>query len=346
MKIPDNLRWKSTGRTLGSGGQGDVQLVVDKDDLDGRKYALKTLRNVGSPQALQRFQREIEVIQRLSHPSIVPIVNYSESGSTFQYYVMEYYEGARTLASVIFSPDSPYQGNVGKCLDLLEQILRGLAVCEVNKVVHRDIKPQNVLVLQDDTIRIIDFGICQFDNGELLTLVDENVGPRNYTAPECEAGTGGQIGAHSDIYSAGKILWSAITSQQSFARERPVFSNKSMLKMFPKTPETWHLMLLFEKIIRRDPADRLQDAMSVLFLMSDLKAVIENGFPPLEKVRPRCPSCGWNKVERWGQGHTVFGSGQPYGGEARRLICNYCGFAFVRDVSIWERNAQRWADME
>ena len=80
MKIPENLRWKSIGKTLGSGGQGDVQLVIDKDDPDGRKYALKTLRNVGSHQALQRFQCEIDVVQRLSHPSIVPIVDYSESG--------------------------------------------------------------------------------------------------------------------------------------------------------------------------------------------------------------------------------------------------------------------------
>ena len=133
MKIPDNLRWKSTGRTLGSGGQGDVQLVIGKDDPDGRKYAMKTLRNVGSPQALQRFQREIEVVQRLRHPSIISIVDYSESGSTFQYYVMEYYEGARTLASIIFSPDSPYRGNVEKCLDLLEQILRGIGACEIKK---------------------------------------------------------------------------------------------------------------------------------------------------------------------------------------------------------------------
>ena len=102
MKIPENLRWKSIGKTLGSGGQGDVQLVIDKDDPDGRKYAMKTLRNVGSPQALQRFQREIEVVQRLRHPSIISIVDYSESGSTFQYYVMEYYEGARTLAASSF----------------------------------------------------------------------------------------------------------------------------------------------------------------------------------------------------------------------------------------------------
>ena len=227
MKIPENLRWKSTGKTLGSGGQGDVQLVIDKDDPDGRKYALKTLRNVGSHQALQRFQREIEVVQRLSHPSIVPIVDYSESGSAFQYYVMQYYEGARSLAGAIFSPDSPYRGNVAKCLDLLEQLLRVIGVCEISNVVHRDIKPQNILVLPDESIRLIDFGICQFDSGVLLTLVDENVGARNYTAPECEAGNEGHIGTHSDIYSAGKVLWSAITGKQAFARERPAFSNNS-----------------------------------------------------------------------------------------------------------------------
>ena len=346
MKIPDNLRWKSTGKTLGSGGQGDVELVIDKGDPDGLNYALKMLRNVGSPQALQRFQREIEVVQRLRHPSIIPIVDYSESGSPFQYYVMEYYEGACTLASIIFSPDSPYRGNVEKCLDLIEQILCRIGVCEINNVVHRDIKPQNILVLPDETIRLIDFGVCQFDGGGLITLVDENIGDRIYTAPECEAGNEGYIGTHSDIYSAGKVLWSAITGNQAFAREQPVFSNKSMLRMFPRTPETWHLMPLFEKTIRRDPSERFQSHSHALSLIGDLREIIGGGFPPLEKVRSRCPSCGWEKVEEWNQGYVVFGQGRPYGSDLRRLICNYCGFAFVRDAAILERNTGRWADME
>ena len=86
-------------------------------------------------------------------------------------------------AGFIFSPDSPYRGNVEKCLDPLEQILRGLVVCEVNKIVHRDIKSQYILVLPDEIIRPIDFGICQFDNGVLPTLENENVGARSYWVP-------------------------------------------------------------------------------------------------------------------------------------------------------------------
>ena len=108
MKIPEHVPWKSTGKTLGSGGQGVVEVVTPNDNPQVPKYALKRLRNVGSTQAQERFQREIGVVKTLTHPSIIRVYDHSDKDDEFLYYVMEYHEGARTLAKIIYSQSNPY----------------------------------------------------------------------------------------------------------------------------------------------------------------------------------------------------------------------------------------------
>ena len=185
MKIPDSVPWCSTGTTLGSGGQAVVHLVTRREQPEGPRFALKALKNVQSRQARERFRREIEAVKLLDHPNIAKIVDQSGPEDPFQFYVMEYYEGARTLASVIFSESNPYHGKPLECLGLFEQILLALQACEQTSppVVHRDIHPSNILLLRDGSLRLIDFGICQIQDGHIITLVDENVGARNYAAP-------------------------------------------------------------------------------------------------------------------------------------------------------------------
>ncbi len=215
MAIPEHIPWQATGRTLGSGGQGQVQLVTRKDDPEGTHFALKELRNTASSQARQRFQREIQAVKGLNHSSIVKIIDHSGADDDFHFYVMEYHEGARDLEKVLFSGANPYEGNVEASLTLFEKIIRAIAECErsIPPIVHRDISPKNILVLPDGTVRLIDFGICQIQDGALITLTDENVGARNYTSPECEFGDDSEVGVYSDIYSSAKVLWSAITSR-------------------------------------------------------------------------------------------------------------------------------------
>ena len=103
MRIPEHVPWQSTGTTLGRGGQGEVQLVRVRNQPEGPQYALKILSNTGSNQARGRFRREIEVVKRLRAPGIVRVVDHSTEEDGFQYYVMEYHEGAKTLGSIIFS---------------------------------------------------------------------------------------------------------------------------------------------------------------------------------------------------------------------------------------------------
>ena len=341
MRIPQELPWKSNGKTLGGGGQGQVHLVTNKEDPDGTLYALKELRNPGSMQARQRFRQEIEAATTLDHPAIIRIFDNSKERDDFQYYVMEYHEGAASLAHIISSQSTnPYHGNVLASLNLFEQLILAVRACENTSpaIVHRDINPKNILVLNDGSIRLIDFGICQVENGETITLTDEDVGTRNYTSPECESGSDTDIGIHSDIYSAAKVLWSTITSQSAFAREQPVFNNRSMNAIFPQNTETWHLTHIFEKTIRQRPESRFGDSDRILELTQDVKRVVQGGFPPLENISNHCPSCGWNKIQHFEQGYIVFGNPNPRRIESMK--CTLCGFCFVRDFNVLNKTIE------
>ena len=346
MKIPDTVPWRSVGKTLGKGGQGQVELVTTRDDPNAPMFALKTLRNVGSKQAQDRFRREINVVKKMTHPSIVRVIDQSNEGDEFPYYVMEYHEGAVTLASVILSQSNRFYGSVMESLGLFEQIISAVNGCETftPRIVHRDINPKNILVLPDGTIRLIDFGICQIQDGTMITLADEDVGARNYTSPECEAGTDSSIGVHSDIYSASKVLWSVITSRHAFAREQPAFNSLSLQKLFPKQPETWHLAHIFEKTIRRRPEDRFKTTNEVLDRIREVRYLVRRGFPPLEEIARRCPSCGWQYLIEFPQGHSVFGNPNPPG--VVSLKCDLCGFGFVRDQRVLSQNISRMQNLD
>ena len=228
-------------------------------------------------------------MKHLGAPAIARVIDHSTEEDDFQYYVMEYHEGAKTLDSIMLSGDNPYHGDIMRSLDLFESIVSTIGVCEASspQIVHRDINPENILVLPDGSIRLIDFGVCQINEGEMITLVDENVGARNYTSPECEAGNDDSIGVHSDMYSAGKVLWAAITSRQAFAREEPAFRDRSMEKIFPAQPETWHLAYIFEKTIRRSPADRYRSTGEILQLTREVRYIVQRGFPPLSPNPPK-----------------------------------------------------------
>ena len=342
MIIPESVPWRATGNNLGRGGQGSVEVVTRKDDTGGRQYALKALRHNNSPRALARFRREIEVAMKLNHHAIVPIVDYSKEDDNFQYYVMEYYEDAKPLHRVISSSSNPYHGNALKSLDLFKKLISAIRACESSdpQIVHRDIKPANILLLPDGSILLIDFGICQIDDGTALTLVDENVGARNYISPECEAGNDSEIGTHSDLYSASKVLWSALTSRQAFPREQAVFGNLAVDQLFPDSPEIWHIAQIFEKTIRQNPADRFRDTSEAIALVEETRYLIQGGFPPLAEVAGRCPSCGRkNALGEFPQGYVVFGNPNPRG--VRSFLCRHCGFGFVRNTETLQNSISR-----
>ena len=332
VEIPQHLPWEPTGKRLGSGGQGHVYLVTNKETDDDTQYALKVLKSPSTPQSRQRFRREIETIQKLDHNLIIRVCDYSKKDNDFLYYVMEYHHGAQPLDSIIASSSTnPFHGNVLLSLELFEQIITAIDACQKNdpKITHRDINPENILLLKDGSIRLIDFGICHFENGETITLTDENVGRRNYTAPECEVSGTPVAGVHSDIYSASKTLWSVITSRRAFSREESVFKADSMQARFPDKTETWHLGRIFEKTIRKDPANRFTKTEDVLGLLAEVRYKIERGFPPFELAHTRCASCGGKGFVDLPDAETVFGPLECRNFNA--VQCQQCGFVALRN---------------
>ncbi|MDB5387555.1 MAG: hypothetical protein JWM11_3201 [Planctomycetaceae bacterium] len=335
MKIPETLRWK-VGKTLGEGGQGVVQSVTDEKGEFPGVFALKQLKGGLKTSAYDRFAREVSAIKSIDHSGIVKIIDHSTAGEKFQFYVMEYFEGAKSLGHLIGKPVNPFHANASKSLDLLIQLIDVIHACESAKIIHRDLSPANVLVLTDGRIKVIDFGLCQIEDGETITLTDEGVGTQNYMAPECESGANQVATWKADLYSVGKIVWSAIANSVAFSRENPAFSTKSMELIFPDKPETWHIQHVFAKMIRHKVEDRFQTTDEALKTAWRVVSLVSGGFPPLKRIAETCPICGWGKCNNFEGSHSVFGNPNPAGIFAIR--CDYCGYCAVVDSKVRNGN--------
>ncbi len=333
MKLPPNFRWHSTGRTLGSGGQGDVLEVTDSTGEFSGNYALKPLRPGKPRQAYERFNREVEALSKLEHPSIVRIVDRSETDSGFHYFVMETVEG-RTLKRIVKGEKkhNPFYSDVETTIELFRNLVSAMEAWSSSGLIHRDLSPANVIIKDDGVPVVIDFGICQDQNGERITLTDEGIGTPNYMSPECESGSDSSATIAADIYSVGKLIWSAVTGQLAFARESPVFCEKSMATLFPKSPMTFHLHHIFENSIRHKAADRWATPSGILAYLWNIERLVRCRFLPLELLDDLCPHCGIGELRDFQQSHMVFGNPMPSGISPGQ--CPRCGFCFARSRKI------------
>jgi serine/threonine protein kinase len=338
MKIPDSLKWKATGKTLGRGGQAQILEVVDKTSDSDHTYALKPLAKEKPHQAYQRFYREIEAVKRADHPNIIRIIDHSSEGDDFNFYVMELIPGARSLKSMIESGNNPFFRDPASALSFFIQLADAIYYWDTKlSIVHRDLSPANVMVLPDRAIKVIDFGLVQIEGAETITLVDEGVGTIDYMAPECGSGAGGRISGKSDLYSAGKLLWSAVTGRKAFAREEPIWEAMSLPTIFPEHPMTWHLSPIIEQAIRREEYERPLPYES-LKLAERILEVVNAGYQPIELVGKRCPVCGFGELttEHAWKG---WGTGPPPG--MIYYVCNHCGFYFAQNKSTYNSSAKR-----
>ena len=159
-------------------------------------------------------------------------------------------------------------------------------------------------------------------------------------APECESGAFGEVSVSSDLYSAGKILWSVVTTMNAFSRESPVFGQKSIPNLLPDFPEAWHLQHIFEKTIRQNPQDRCKNAKEALNLARRVQFLILSGYPPLELIDKNCPICGFGVLGAGSGGlHMVFGNPNPPG--IVSCQCDYCGFCFAVNRELRAQNLQK-----
>ncbi len=248
---------------IGSGGMADVYKAHDL--VDDRIVAVKVLKDEFSENAdfLRRFRNESKAIAVLNHPNIVKIYDVGLEDDV-KFIVMEYIDGI-TLKDFI-----EQQGVLRwkDALFFMTQILRALQSAHDKGIVHRDIKPQNIMMLEDGTIKVMDFGIARFSRTDGKTLSDKTVGSVHYISPEQARGE--ITDERSDIYSVGIMLYEMVTGKKPYDADTPVaIALKHMnddcvppREIMPSVPEA--LEEIIYHAMEKDPARRYQSAAQMI----------------------------------------------------------------------------------
>jgi serine/threonine protein kinase/tetratricopeptide (TPR) repeat protein len=265
---------------LGAGGMGEVYLAEDKKLK--RRIALKVLppHMASAPEALARFRREAVAIAALNHPNIVTIHSIEESEGV-HFLTMEVVDG-KSLAELIVTGGM----SLPALLDIAIPLARALAAAHERGITHRDLKPQNVMIANDGTVKILDFGLARFrppveglDSAvatEARTQKGAIVGTFPYMSPEQAQGAG--VDPPSDVFSVGVILYEMASGRRPFTGDNALAILSSILKDEPPSVEglpTW-LDAIIRRCLAKDPRERYQGGIE----LSQALARRDEGAPP------------------------------------------------------------------
>lgn len=258
-------------KSIGEGGMANVYLAYDT--ILDRNVAIKVLRGdlANDEKFVRRFQREALAASSLSNPNIVEVYDVGEDNGEY-YIVMEYIEG-KHLKQLIKKRGKL---TVSEAVDIVLQITDGLSVAHDSYIIHRDIKPQNIMILENGLVKITDFGIAMAMNSTQLTQTNSVMGSVHYLPPEQANGKGSTL--QSDIYSIGILFYELLTGKLPFKGENAVEIALKHLKEplpsireeVPNIPQSVENIII--KATAKNPKNRYADARE---MHEDLKTCLE-----------------------------------------------------------------------
>lgn len=271
--------YKITGK-LGAGGMGLV-FLADDTKLE-RRVALKFLPRHFSAdeEARARFLREAKALAALNHPNIVSVYDVSEHDGV-PFIAMEYVEG-QSLKQLVQSGDLDIQ----QILDITFQVCEGLAAAHEEKIVHRDIKSDNIILSSKGRAKIMDFGLATWQGLTKVTSEGSTLGTRAYMSPEQSSGR--EVDPRTDLWSLGVVLYELITGRLPFSGEHDAAMAYAIANETPdplaryKADSTDELQRIVSKCLMKAPDERYQTAIG---LLSDLRG-LKRGAGALESTGP------------------------------------------------------------
>lgn len=318
---------------IGSGGMAVVYEGLDM--LLERRVAVKVLRQrfASDPEFLERFQREARAAANLDHPNIVTVFDVGRDGER-HYIVMEYVDG-QDLKTIIRQKG---RLNVGEALDITAQVAAGVGHAHKAGVIHRDIKPQNVLITRAGRAKVVDFGIARALSESGLTDSDTVWGSPIYFAPEQAAGD--PLTPASDVYSIGVMMYEMLAGTPPFKADSPTALAMKHLREEPP-PLTVHnpqvpprLEWIVRKLLSKEPSARYRTAEQLAHVLDEYRLQVEQptGWQPVTIS----PGTSDSVEERPSRSEPATIQKMPFGSEALAWVLGVIALvAVVGLIPLW-----------
>ena len=257
---------------IGTGGMAVVYRAIDLK-MNNNVVAIKMLKEEAACDevVVKRFKNECKAETELKHKNIVNVYEVHTTGD-LKYMVMEYVEGM-TLKSYLNDSNGPLE--LEEILGYASQVLKALSASHSKGIIHRDIKPQNIMLLGNGRVKVMDFGIAKIPNAETVTVTDKAVGTVYYMSPEQASGK--PIDPRSDIYAMGAMLYELATGEMPFTGDTPVAILMKHINEKPVSPRVLNpkIPVGLEQIIlcamSKKPDDRFKTVDEMLSYIRRLK---------------------------------------------------------------------------